>query len=123
MLHVENNALIDVWLVTTNDCIRGTDQSGNLFWENALTKWRHRLRDVAEGRAAREGRGKETLRKQWGKLLAGVMEVFQLLPEGQGAEANGQRERRGPDQHCGQPLLWRVDLHARANDYAEDLKN
>jgi len=24
-LHVENNALIDVWLVETNDCIRGTD--------------------------------------------------------------------------------------------------
>jgi len=42
-LPVENNALIDVWLVATNDCIRGTDQSGNVFWENSLTKWRRRL--------------------------------------------------------------------------------
>jgi len=121
-LHVENNALIDVWLVATNVCIRGTDQSGNVFWENALTKWRHRLRDVAEGRSAHEGRGKEALRKQWGKLLAGVMEFssYYLTPKELKPKGNVSEKdliNMAVSLFCGESTYTRM-----RGDYAEDLK-
>jgi len=73
---VENMALIDAWLIEANNPIRETDRSGQEFWGRELKDGLHMLRNEKNAgvRAMRDKHGIDALRKQWTKVVAGVME-------------------------------------------------
>jgi len=83
-LVVKNMALIKAWLIEANNPIRGTDQSGKEFWTRVLKSWQHvlRIETDASVKAARDQRRFEALRKQWAKMVAGVMCSISLLAIG-----------------------------------------
>jgi len=87
-LVVENMALIKAWLIEAINPIQGTDQSGKEFWTRVLSSWQHVLRNVTDASvtAARDHRGFEALRKQWAKMVAGVMGFSSCIVQARLAE-------------------------------------
>jgi len=122
-LDAENHALIDCWLVGANDNIRGTDQSGKVFWERVLKDWLGALQGVSEGRAAREARGYEALRKQWSKVMSGVMEFASFYVKAKSMKPTGNVSHEdlvnvAVSLYCGESVYARI-----RGDYADDAKN
>jgi len=98
-------ALIKAWLIEANNPIRGTDQSGKEFWTRVLKSWQHVLRNETDAsvKAVRDQRGFEALRKQWAKMVAGVMEFSSCIVQARLAKPTG------------------ISTHADVVSYAEGL--
>jgi len=84
----ENDALIKAWLIEANNPIRGTDQSGKEFWRRVLKGWLDLLRGEP-GAAGREQRGFDAMRKQWAKIVAGVMEFSSCMVQARLSKPTG----------------------------------
>jgi len=84
-------ALIKAWLIESNNPIRGTDQSGKEFWSRVLKSWQRVLQGETDARvkAPRDQRGFEALRKQWAKMVAGVMEFSSCIVQARLAKPTG----------------------------------
>jgi len=87
----ENMALVKAWLIEPNNPIRGTDQSEKEFWGRVLTSWKHLLRNETDAtvKAARHQRGFDALRKQWAKMVAGVMKFSSCIVQARKANPTG----------------------------------
>jgi len=84
----ENDAIIKTWLIEANNPIGGTDQSGKDSWRRVLTGWLQLLRRELGG-AAREQRGFDAVRKQWAKIVAGVMEFSSCVVQARLSKPTG----------------------------------
>jgi len=89
----ENDGLIKAWLIEVNNPIRGTDQSGKEFWRRVLKGWLDLLRGES-GAAWREKRDFDSMGKQCGKIVAGVVEF--LDPSCRRASPSRRASRRTP---------------------------
>ena len=122
-LVVENMALIKAWLIQANNPIRGTDQSGKEFWTRVLQSWQHVLRDETDAsvKAARDQRGFEALRKQWAKMVSGVMEFSSCIVQARLAKPTGI-STHADLVNCAEGLYCGTNVYSRIRgDHADDV--
>jgi len=119
----ENMALIKAWLIEANNPIRGTDQSGKEFWGRVLTSWKHLLRNETDAavKAARDQRGFDALRKQWAKMVAGVMEFSSCIVQARKAKPTGITTHADL-VNCAEGLYCGTNVYGRIRgDHADDV--
>jgi len=114
----ENDALIKAWLIEANNPIRGTDQSGKDFWRRALTGWLQLLRGEP-GAAAREQRGFDAMRKQWAKIVAGVMEFSSCVVQARLSKPTGIASHADLI-NCAEGLYCSSNIYSRIRGDHED---
>jgi len=122
-LVVENMALIKAWLTEANNPIRGTDQSSKEFWTRVLKSWQHVLRNETDAsvKAALDQRGFEALRKQWAKLVAGVMEFSSCIVQARPAKPTGI-STHADLVYCAEGLYCGTNVYGRIRgDHADDM--
>ena len=122
-LVAENMALIKAWLIESNNPIRGTDQSGKEFWGRVLKSWQHILQGEADARvkAARDQRGFEALRKQWAKMVAGVMEFSSCIVQAKLAKPTGIATHADL-VNCAEGIFCGTNVYGRIRgDHADDV--
>jgi len=122
-LVVENMALIKAWLIEANSPIRGTDQVGKESWTRVLKSWQHVLRNETEAsmKAARDQRGFEALRKQWAKMVAGVMELSCCIVQARLAKPTGI-STHADLVNCAEGLYCGTNVYGRIHcDHADDV--
>ena len=122
-LVVENMALIKAWLIEANNPIRGTDQSGKEFWGRVLKGWTHALRNETDAnvKAARDQRGLDALRKQWAKMVAGVMEFSSSIVQARKAKPTGITSHADL-VNCAEGLYCGTNIYGRIRgDHADDV--
>jgi len=71
----ENEGLFKACLIEVSNPIRGTDQSVKEFWGRVLKGLLNLLRGQSDA-SWREKRDLDAMRKQWGKIVAGVVEFL-----------------------------------------------
>ena len=122
-LVVENTALIKAWLIEAKNPIRGTDQSGKELWTRVLKSWQHVLSNEADAsvKAVPDQRGFEALRKQWVKMVAGVMEFSSFIVQARLAKPTGI-STRADLLNCAEGLYCGTSVYGRIRgDHADDV--
>jgi len=120
---VENMALIKAWLIEADNPIRGTDQAGKEFWTRVLKSWSHVLRNEMDAsvKAARDQRGFEALRKQWAKMVAGVMEFSSCIVQARLAKTTGI-STHADLVNCAEGLYCGTNVYGRIRgDHADNV--
>jgi len=120
---VENMALSDAWLIEANNPIRGTDQSGKEFWGRVLKDWLHMLRNEKDAgvRAMRDKRGIDALRKQWAKMVAGVMGFSSCIVQARLSKPTGIATHADL-VNCAEGLYCGTNVYGRIRgDHADDV--
>jgi len=114
-------ALIDAWLIEANNPIRGTDQSGKEFWGRVLKDWLHMLRNEKDAgvRAMRDKRGIDTLRKQWAKMVAGVMEFSSCIVQARLSKPTGTATHADL-VNCAEGLYFGTNVYGRVRGVHDD---
>jgi len=116
----ENDALIKAWLIEANNPIRGTDQSGKEFWRRVLKGWLDLLRGEP-GAAGREQRGVEAMRKQWAKIVAGVMEFSSGMVQARLSKPTGIATHADL-VNCAEGLYCSTNIYGRIRgDHADNV--
>jgi len=116
----ENDALIKAWLIEANNPIGGTDQSGKEFWRRVLKGWLDLLRGKPAA-AGKEQRGFDAMRKQWTKLVAGVMEVSSCMVQARLSKPTGIATHADL-VNCAKGLYCSTDIYGRiCDDHADDV--
>ena len=116
-------ALIKAWLIEANNPIRGTDQSGKEFWGRVLKGWTNALRNETDANvtAARDQRGLDALRKQWAKMVAGVMECSSCIVQARKAKPTGITTHADL-VNCAEGLYCGTNIYGRIRgDHADDV--
>jgi len=106
--------------VGAKDNFHGTDL---FLWERVRKDWHHLLRTFSEERAAREVRGYEELRKQWFKLMSGVMEFVSFYVKAKSINRTLNVSHEDPvnvvvSLYCGESVYARIRC-----DYGDDAMN
>ena len=116
----ENDALIKAWLIEANYPIRGTDQSGKEFWRWVLKGWLDLLRGEP-GAAGREQRRDDAMRKQWAKIVAGVMEFSSCMVQARLSKPTGIATHADL-VNCAEGLYRSTNIYGRIRgDHADDV--
>jgi len=116
-------ALIKAWLIEANNPIRGTDQAGKEFWTRVLKSLQHVLRNEtgASEKSALDQRGLEALRKQWAKMVAGVMELSSCIVQARVAKPTGI-STHADRVNCAEGLYCGTNVYGRIpGDHADDV--
>ena len=116
-------ALIMAWLIEANNPIRGTDQAGKEFWTRVVKSWQHVLRNETDAsvKEARDQRGFEALRKQWAKMVAGVMEHSSCIVQARLAKPTGI-STHADLVNCAEGLYCGTNVYGRIRgDHADDV--
>jgi len=114
----ENDVIIKAWLIGANNPIRATDQSGKDFRRWALTGWLQLLRGEPGG-TAREQRGFDAMRKQWAKIVAGVIEFSSCVVQARLSKSTGIATHTDL-VNCAEGLYCSSNIYSRIRGDHED---